>query len=118
RRLPPQQPGNGAAARRDGDVRRDDGQPRVSPPDHDCAAIRRRRTSSGKIRGKIRRLTQDAAASDSPFTLKKDFDMSNGLLHDARWDGKLFDGAWRSGKAGNYDVIEKATGKVLAQVGK
>src|SRR5690606_19293063 len=123
RRLPPQQPGNGAAARRDGHVRRDDGQPRVAPADHDRAAIRRRRIPSGKIRGETGRLMPDAATSYSTFRhsnihLEERPDMSNGLLNDARWDGKLFDGAWRSGKAGSYDVIEKATGKVLARIGK
>jgi benzaldehyde dehydrogenase (NAD) len=44
--------------------------------------------------------------------------MDNSLLmNDATWRGKFFSGGWQPGEAGTYDVVEKATGKVLSKVG-
>ncbi|MDB5974991.1 MAG: benzaldehyde dehydrogenase [Nevskia sp.] len=39
------------------------------------------------------------------------------FLADSRWDRRVFGGTWRSSDGGSSEVIEPATGSVLAQVG-
>src|SRR6185312_10889627 len=38
-------------------------------------------------------------------------------LADLRWQGRVFDGSWIQSRAGTHDVLEPATGKVLAVAG-
>ena len=36
------------------------------------------------------------------------------LLDDGAWQGKLWTGAWTDGSGGTYDVVEPATGHIVA----
>lgn len=42
---------------------------------------------------------------------------NNNLLDSTQWAGKVFNGSWISARGGNLDILEPATGAVLAQSG-